>query len=205
MKTIITIQHTESIHHSNGMIGSWTDWELSEKGHQQAKRLAERLAPTIASQKWLLYSSDLKRAQQTARYLAKSLEIELHLREELRERNLGEAVGKSVKWFQDRLIPEETVYDRLIPSAESRSELWERLVPIVHEIDESEQENFILVSHGDCLSVFNAVWLGLEKETLNTMDFYGQAGGVSFLYDEGRKKRIRRLSDMSFVTEFIEH
>jgi len=205
MKTIITIQHTESIHHFNGMIGSWTDWELSEKGHQQAKRLAERLAPTIASEKWLLYSSDLKRAQQTANYLAKSLEIELHLRKELRERNLGEAVGKSVKWFQEHLIPEEIVDDRLIPSAESRSELWERLVPLVHEIDESAQENFILVSHGDCLSVFNAVWLGLGKETLNTMDLYGQAGGVSFLYDEGRKKRMRRLSDMSFVTEFTEN
>ena len=34
MKTIITIQHTQSIHHTNGMVGSWTDWELSEKGLQ---------------------------------------------------------------------------------------------------------------------------------------------------------------------------
>jgi len=29
-KNIITIQHPESIHHTNGMIGSWTDWELTE-------------------------------------------------------------------------------------------------------------------------------------------------------------------------------
>ncbi len=32
MKTIITIQHTQSVHHTNGMVGSWTDWELSELG-----------------------------------------------------------------------------------------------------------------------------------------------------------------------------
>ena len=36
MKTIITIQHTQSVHHKNGMVGSWTDWELSELGVQQA-------------------------------------------------------------------------------------------------------------------------------------------------------------------------
>ncbi len=28
MKTIITIQHTQSVHHINEMVGSWTDWEL---------------------------------------------------------------------------------------------------------------------------------------------------------------------------------
>ena len=29
MKQIITIQHTQSFHHTNGMVGSWTDWDLS--------------------------------------------------------------------------------------------------------------------------------------------------------------------------------
>ena len=43
MKTIITIQHTQSIHHTNGMVGSWTDWDLSELGVQQAKRIGEKL------------------------------------------------------------------------------------------------------------------------------------------------------------------
>ena len=43
MKTIITIQHTQSIHHMNGMVGSWTDWELTELGVNQAKRIGEKL------------------------------------------------------------------------------------------------------------------------------------------------------------------
>ena len=38
MKQIITIQHTQSIHHTNGMVGSWTDWDLSELGIEQAER-----------------------------------------------------------------------------------------------------------------------------------------------------------------------
>lgn len=43
IKTIITIQHTQSTHHTNGMVGSWTDWELSELGVEQANRIRERL------------------------------------------------------------------------------------------------------------------------------------------------------------------
>ena len=39
MKNIITIQHTQSIHHTNGMVGSWTDWELSELGVEQANKI----------------------------------------------------------------------------------------------------------------------------------------------------------------------
>ena len=42
MKTIITIQHTESIHHTNGMVGSWTDWDLSELGKEQAHRIGKK-------------------------------------------------------------------------------------------------------------------------------------------------------------------
>ena len=34
MKNIITVQHTQSVHHTNGMVGSWTDWELTETGKQ---------------------------------------------------------------------------------------------------------------------------------------------------------------------------
>ena len=74
----------------------------------------------------------------------------------------------------------------------------------------SEDENIILVSHGDLLSIFNAMWLGLPVEALNSLDLYGMAGGVSFFHvaedraDPGTargKRVIRRLSDMSFVIE----
>lgn len=44
MKNVITIQHTQSIHHTNGMVGSWMDWDLSELGIQQAHQLGKNLA-----------------------------------------------------------------------------------------------------------------------------------------------------------------
>lgn len=56
MKTIITIQHTQSVHHTNGMVGSWTDWELSELGRVQAQRIGENLKPELIEKKVMMYS-----------------------------------------------------------------------------------------------------------------------------------------------------
>jgi hypothetical protein len=47
MKNIITIQHTQSIHHTNGMIGSWTDWELTDFGKGQAENIGKNLSEEI--------------------------------------------------------------------------------------------------------------------------------------------------------------
>ena len=59
MKTIITIQHTQSVHHINGMVGSWTDWELSELGVEQANRMGETLKTELSEKRFVMYSSDL--------------------------------------------------------------------------------------------------------------------------------------------------
>jgi broad specificity phosphatase PhoE len=203
MKTIITIQHTQSIHHTNAMIGSWTDWDLSELGIQQAQNIAKRLGPVVDGQKWVMYTSDLLRAKHTAEIISQALHISPILTEVLRERNLGSAVGKSVQWFRENMQRQEhSVYDRFFDNAESRSDVWNRISPFIQRLISSEDSNIILVSHGDTLSVLNAIWLGLEVTDLNRCDLYGLSGGVSFLYlhDDG-KRVIRRLSDMSFVSD----
>lgn len=211
MKQLITIQHTQSEHHTNGMVGSWTDWHLTDDGRAQAECIARRLMPHLEGKRWTLYSSDLLRAQETAAPLAKRLGVEPILRTELRERNLGAAVGKSVQWLREHLeMQERTVDDRLFHDAESRRDAWNRLRPFFEELMASEDENIILVSHGDLLSIFNVMWLGLTVEDINRLDLFGLAGGVSFMHvaedraDPGTsrgKRVIRRLSDMSFAAE----
>jgi broad specificity phosphatase PhoE len=42
MKKIITIQHTQSAQHINGMMGSWTDWELTDLGKEHAENIGRR-------------------------------------------------------------------------------------------------------------------------------------------------------------------
>ena len=201
MKTIITVQHTQSIHHTNGMVGSWTDWDLSELGIQQAKRIGEKLKVELEDRQLVMYSSDLKRAKQTAENVGEYLGISPVLRTELRERNLGRCCGKSVKWLRENLENQErTIDDRLFSDAESRRDEWNRLKPFFEEVMGNEEDNIIIVSHGDLLSVFNAMFLGLDVEFLNQAEMYGLAGGVSFMFENNDGKRfIKKISDMSYI------
>lgn len=202
MKRIITIQHTQSVHHTNGMIGSWTDWDLTNLGKEQANNIGIKLKEELSKDSvYVMYSSDLKRAKQTAEIVGKHLNLEPIINEVLRERNLGSAVGKSVQWLRENQTAwEKTIDDRCIPDAESRRETWKRLEPFYNDIMSSKDENIIIVSHGDTLSIFNAMWLGLKPDDLNNCDLFGFAGGVShFIEDDNGKHFIKRLSDMSYI------
>lgn len=201
MKTILTIQHTQSIHHTNGMVGSWTDWELSEEGILQAKKIGEKLKTELAEKKLVMYSSDLLRAKQTAEIVGGYLGLTPVLRTELRERNLGRCCGKSVQWLRENFeVQEKTIDDRLFSDAESRRDEWNRLKPFFDEIMKIDDENIIIVSHGDLLSVFNTMFLGLSVESINTSEIFGLAGGVSYMFEDNDGKRfIKRISDMSYI------
>lgn len=87
-----------------------------------------------------------------------------------------------------------------VSDAESRREEWNRLKPFFNEIMSNDEENIFVVSHGDLLSVFNTMFLGLDVETLNTFEISGLSGGVSHLVENNEGKRfIKRISDMSYI------
>lgn len=203
MKTIITIQHTESVHHTNGMVGSWTDWDLSDMGRKQAERIGEKMAKEFQGWNFVMYTSDLKRAKQTAEIVGQHLGVRPILKKELRERNLGKCVGKSVQWLRENIeCQEKTIDDRMFSDAESRRDEWKRLLPFFQEIMENQEENIIIVSHGDLLSVFNAMFLNLGVESLNQAELFGLAGGVSRMFvNKDGKRFIKKISDMSYITE----
>lgn len=201
MKNIFTIQHTQSVHHTNGMVGSWTDWELTELGKHQADRIAVKLKQELDGKDVVLYTSDLKRAKQTADRISEQLQVVPVVRKELRERNLGKCCGRSVQWLRENLeCDEKTIDDRIFSDAESRRDVWNRLKPFFDIIIADDTENIVIVSHGDLLSIFNQMFLGAEVESLNICEIFGYSGGVSqmIVRDDG-KKIIKRISDMSFM------
>ena len=201
MKHIITVQHTQSVHHTNGMVGSWTDWDLTELGKQQAANIGKKLKKELEGKDVVMYSSDLKRAKQTADEIAKYLGIVPILRKELRERNLGKCCGKSVEWLRENMEhPEKTVDDRLFSDAESRRDAWNRLRPFFKEVMASDKENVIIVSHGDLLSLWNAMIIGLPVELYSQAGIHGSSGGVSHtVIDDDGTCSLKHLNDMSYI------
>ena len=201
MKNIITIQHTQSVQHTNGMLGGWADWDLTEVGIEQAKRIGEKLAQEVKDKKYIVYSSDLLRAKHTAEIVADYFGIKPMSTAMLREINLGEANGKSKEWArQNDLGQIKTIDDKQYNGSESRRELWERLLAFHREIMDRTEENMIIVSHGITLGIFHAMWLGLDVEMLNSCGMQGSSGGVSFMHEDSDKKRIiSRLGDRSYA------
>ena len=202
MKNIITVQHTQSVHHTNGMVGSWTDWELTETGKQQADNIGKKLKTELTGKDVIIYSSDLMRAKQTAESIASHLGITPVLRAELRERNLGKCCGKTVQWLRENIeCQEKTIDDRMFSDAESRRDEWNRLKPFFNSIMSDDSENIIIVSHGDLLSVFFSMFLGRSIESINNSEIFGLSGGVSYMFVNNEGKRfVKRISDMSYIS-----
>lgn len=202
MKRIVTVQHAQSQHHVNGMVGSWTDWPLTPLGLAQAQAVGQKLAAELQGQDAVLYCSDLLRARQTAEQIGRRLRLTPIPRQELRERNLGRCCGKSVQWLRENMErPERTVDDRLFSDGESRRDAWNRLRPFFAEIMADSRQTVLIVSHGDLLGLFHAMFLGLEAESLNSCQFSGSAGGVSHLAVEPHGTRmVWRLNDLSYLS-----
>ncbi len=204
MKRMITIQHCQSEQHINGMMGGWNDWELTALGREQARKIGERLGAELEGQSVKLYSSDLKRASQTAAPLAEKLGIEVEYRQELRERNFGPlAIGKSKEWYREHCDNfGDMVDERPMPGAETKREMYERLLPFCREVQERPEDTVILVSHGGALGVWNIVWLGLPPEVMNTCGIFGKAGAIGeFDVYRGWEHRILRIGDLSYIRD----
>ena len=202
MKNIITIQHTQAVHHNNGMVGSWTDWELTDLGKEHAENIGRKLSTELKGQTYKIYSSDLIRARQTVEPLARYMGIEIKYRESLREINNGEAVGKTSQWAKENASKkwsEKTFDIPQFPGAETWREFWKRVTDLCNDIVADEAENIVLASHGVTLSVWQQVWLG---EEIQEFKYSGLPGGVSFyaITDNG-ERIIKRLNDPSYMKE----
>ena len=202
MKNIITIQHTQAVHHNNGMVGSWTDWELTDTGKEHAENIGIKLSRELKNREWKIYSSDLIRAKQTAEPLARHIGIAIEYRKNLREFNLGEAVGKTKQWAKENANKEYSRQAFDIPEftgAETWREFWKRVLLVCDDIASDSADNIVIVSHGFTLCVLHQIWLNPDIAESN---YSGIPGGVSFLeINDNGERIIKRLYDASYMVK----
>ena len=192
MKKIIHIQHCESVHHTNGMIGSSTDWELSENGIKQAHNIGRKLKDEL-KEKYVIYSSNLKRAYMTANIVNEYLDSVVILEPRLRERHLGEAVGKSVQWAKENSGPWSHDINHIpFTGSETVREHFVRVNDFLQDILSNDEDNIIIVSHGGTKSVFQVSFLDIDIAKANEVSIHSKAGTVSqyIVQDDGHKRVI---------------
>lgn len=192
-KTIITVQHTESLHHINGMIGAWGDWELTENGKKQAYEIGKWLLYENCDKCFKMYVSDLKRALQTAEEINKTLEIVPQITNTLREVNAGLGNGQSREWYNINKKPVGGFYDpdyKPFEDAESDRDLWDRLYNFYRDIISNNIERILIVSHGTALSFLHSMFMGYSFEDVAKFRFIGCGGSVSKFVIESSGKVI---------------
>ena len=181
MKTIITVQHTESVHHTNGHAGAWGNWPLTENGKKQAFEIGEWLLKEGCDSGFVMYCSDLDRAVQTAYEINKTLHLTPVFSEIIREVNAGEGNGKPWDWYDANKLPSNGYSADYKPFADGESdrELWNRLLQLYNMILDGHEECILIVSHGTSLSFLQSMLMGYSLEDIEKFRFSGRSGSIS--------------------------
>ncbi len=193
MRHLYVVTHAQSQHHLEGLVGGWHDSDLSQQGQEQASRIAQAVRTLIpADAHARLYTSDLRRALQTAEPVAQVLGVRPEPDARLREISYGAAEGRPQAWLDDRFVPApDTAAGRLdhrfgLPDAESRREVGERVYQAVDAILGDEREHQVVVTHGFALTLVVAAWQRLPLEGAAWVSFGATSGGITHLREDDR-------------------
>jgi len=144
---VFVARHGEALYESELLsdAGGW----LSPLGRDQARALAERVAPERIARVW---TSDMARAVQTGEIVAAALGVDVVVRKGLREFGVGDAAGTTgdpdpfaetfAAWLDGDLTAR-------IRGGESGEDVVERYTAVLDEIADAHRgESVLVVSHG---------------------------------------------------------
>jgi probable phosphoglycerate mutase len=202
VRTLHVVTHPQATHHVDGLVGGWYDSDLTPAGTEAAERIAAALRTAIPADATVeLYSSDLKRTRQTADVIGKRFDLEPVLDARLRECSFGEAEGHPQSRWDELFIPPPVDGDRMahrvIPGAESKAELAQRMYAALDDIVARPCEHQIVVTHGYAFSFLVAAWIKMPLEALGHALFKAPSGSITTLHEDDlyRGRLVLRLGD----------
>jgi 2,3-bisphosphoglycerate-dependent phosphoglycerate mutase len=177
-KMIILVRHGEATHHTEHLTGGWTDSDLTDRGKEQIRKAAERLAGDFRTRNVPLriLSSDLKRARESARIFADVLHLgPVETYAFLREKNNGAAAGKTESEARLLYNPPSSLREldhRNYPGGETRRGFFQRTIAGFQKQGISlEKENLLIVSHKGTIQNIIFHWMGLDIADVNRLGF----------------------------------
>jgi probable phosphoglycerate mutase len=148
------VRHGETTYNLAHRIQGQFDSELSTLGRKQCEAVANTLGGVPCD---AIIASPLRRAEESAQYIAAKFKLEIRFEPRLMEINAGIFQGHS--WHElDEKFPEEAARwrshdpDFRIPGGESRRDLMLRTGEALHAIRESGYAHAIIVAHGGSLT-----------------------------------------------------
>lgn len=165
MGKIILIRHGEVTWNKQACYTGWTDLPLTEKGVEQARRIADHLASEPVS---AVFSSDLERSLRTAEIIASPHGINPVSDKDLRELNYGvwegiAEVDLPLK-YPDLYAEWKTNPSQVpTPNGESFGQLFTRMSGAIARIMAEYPDGTVaVISHKSANRVMLCHWLGVD-------------------------------------------
>lgn len=193
MKLYIT-RHGETEENVNGIIQGHNPGKLTIRGIEQAKRLALRLRDEHFD---AIYSSDLQRAVDTARYISQFHSTPIVYTPEIRERNLGILHGRPLEELrhaeEHSRVP---IIDYTPKGGESFRDLHNRAARFLKELHvKYTQETILLISHGGWNRMLLGIVMGKNiEESLGIIQANTCVNIVE--YDQLSKYKVHLLNSL---------
>jgi len=184
---VIIVRHGETEWNLRGIRQGHFDSRLTAKGMAQAKALGARLGRERFT---ALYSSDLGRAVDTAREIAKVTGHEIIADGRLRERHLGIFQGLdgeeiNAKFPEERRLMRSEGPGYVIPGGESMVQQVERNIACLNELAaKHHSEQIVVVTHGGVVSGFFRHTLEISLQAPRRFEFVN-AGINVFGHEDG--------------------
>jgi probable phosphoglycerate mutase len=162
--TILLARHGETDWNSEGRFQGWADPPLNDAGRAQARRLAEQLRDTPFD---AVYSSDLRRAHETAQIVAAPHDVPVVTDPGLREIDVGSWSGLTRAEIEER-FPGAEHHD-----GESRADHLARVLATVERIARAHLgERILIVSHGGSLRALRRHAIGEPVHPMENCGVY---------------------------------
>lgn len=154
-RKLVIVRHGETAWNAEGRLMSYTDLGLNEAGKTQASQTAEVLGDMSFD---AVYASPTLRTRQTAEHILSQVHFrgDLEVDERLREVNFGPFEGEKIEELTSGSPMTDAFRaawrnqeDPVFPDgAETYNEATKRAESIFSEIEEREEPNTLVVSHG---------------------------------------------------------
>ena len=205
-KTVIyLVRHGESLGNAKRIYLGHTDFDLSELGHAQANATAEHLKNVKID---AVYSSDLKRAHNTAVPHAALRGLEVIDSENLRELNIGDWEGKLVDdlirdHYDDFVIGWQQNFGTFtLPGGEKVLDGAERFYNEVLKIaKENVGKTVLIASHAAVIRAFWGKISGIAPENMATDTRFPTNASYSTVIFDGERLLPSEFSQDSHFTD----
>ena len=187
MKNILLIRHGQSEWNKLNLFTGFKNIELSEKGIEEANKAGQNFK-NLDIKFNIVFTSELKRAQETAKIILQNLDQWNFLANEgkiisninLNERDYGDLTGLNKKETAEKFGEEQVHkwrrgYSDQPPNGESLEDVVRRVTKYFEEvikpaIQSDENDNILIAAHGNSLRALLIVMNIYEPNNINSVE-----------------------------------